>query len=39
MIEEPGVPLLALANGFFNATGIRVRRIPLPPARVVKDPK
>ena len=35
-IGEPGVPPLApaLANAFFNATGVRLRRIPLTPARV-----
>lgn len=35
-IGEPGVPPLApaLANAFFNATGVRIRRIPLTPARV-----
>ena len=37
-IGEPGVPPLApaLANAFFNATGVRVRRIPLTPARVLE---
>lgn len=32
-IGEPGVPPLApaVANAFFNATGVRVRRIPLTP--------
>lgn len=36
-IGEPGVPPLApaLANAFFNATGVRVRRIPLTPERVL----
>jgi isoquinoline 1-oxidoreductase subunit beta len=35
-IGEPGVPPLApaVANGFFNATGVRVRRIPLDPKTV-----
>jgi len=37
-IGEPGVPPLApaLANAFFNATGVRIRRIPLTPARVLE---
>jgi isoquinoline 1-oxidoreductase beta subunit len=37
-IGEPGVPPLApaLANAFFNATGTRIRRIPLTPARVLE---
>jgi isoquinoline 1-oxidoreductase beta subunit len=36
-IGEPGVPPLApaVANAFFNATGVRVRTIPLTPERVV----
>jgi isoquinoline 1-oxidoreductase subunit beta len=37
-IGEPGVPPLApaVANAFFNATGVRVRRIPLTP-KFVQD--
>jgi len=37
-IGEPGVPPLApaLANAFFNATGVRIRRIPLTPGRVLE---
>ena len=37
-IGEPGVPPLApaLANAFFNATGVRIRRIPLTPTRVLE---
>jgi isoquinoline 1-oxidoreductase subunit beta len=37
-IGEPGVPPLApaLVNAFFNATGVRIRRIPLTPARVLE---
>jgi isoquinoline 1-oxidoreductase subunit beta len=37
-IGEPGVPPTApaLANAFFNATGVRIRRIPLTPARVLE---
>jgi len=37
-IGEPGVPPLApaLANAFFNATGVRIRRIPLNPTRVLE---
>ncbi len=36
-IGEPGVPPLApaVANAVFNATGARVRRIPLTPQRVL----
>lgn len=35
-VGEPGVPPLApaVANGFFNATGVRIRRIPLDPKTV-----
>ncbi|MBN2124766.1 MAG: xanthine dehydrogenase family protein molybdopterin-binding subunit [Deltaproteobacteria bacterium] len=37
-IGEPGVPALApaVANAFFNATGVRIRRIPLTPKRVME---
>ena len=37
-IGELGVPPLApaLANAFFNATGVRIRRIPLTPERVLE---
>jgi isoquinoline 1-oxidoreductase beta subunit len=36
-IGEPGVPATApaVANAFFNATGARIRRIPLTPERVL----
>jgi len=36
-IGEPGVPAAApaVANAFFNATGIRIRRIPLTPKIVM----
>lgn len=37
-IGEPGVPPLApaVANAVFQATGARVRRIPLTPTRVLE---
>ncbi len=37
-IGEPGVPSAApaVANAFFNATGVRIRRIPLTPEIVLK---
>ncbi len=37
-IGELGVPMTApaIANAFFNATGVRIRRIPLTPATVLE---